>query len=218
MQSSYVRNLDPTVNSLSAKIENIAIEKISACITHPMSLISCRVWVFSSCTGWANYCSCVSMARLDFMECWAVPVCWLGVVWCGPMRGRWWALQKGNRLFQMAGLWWSAQLPQTWSSYSISPARQPVITLSLPLCYAIPDPPAVSGLISRSLSLCLIPSLSLLAKPIFLYSVLSSFPHSSARNTMVYFATMTMYSYTKSYIWIMSHSKLNLILNKFLNI
>lgn len=51
-----------------------------------------------------------------------------------------------------------------------------VITLSLPLCYAIPDPPAVSGF---SLSL------SLLAKPIILYLVLPSFPHSSAfKNTV----------------------------------
>lgn len=74
------------------------------------------------------------------------------VVQSDPMRRRWWALQKGYKLFQMEGLWWSAQLPQTWSSYSISPARHPVITLSLPLCYAIPDPPAVSGF-SLSLSL-----------------------------------------------------------------
>lgn len=170
-----------------------------------MSLIICRLRVFSSCTGWANYCSCVSMAGLEFMECWAVPVCWRGMVWCGPMRGRWWALQKGNRLFQMAGLWWSAQLPQTWSSYSISPTSQPVITLSLPLCYAIPDPHAVSGLITRSLPLSvLFPHFLCLPTPSFCIQFLTLL---LTRILWGYFVTMTMYLLPYSYtivIWIVT--------------
>lgn len=122
--------------------------KISARISHPMSLISsldCE-WYSALTLGGGSLQMCLyGRAGLSGVLSRASPLACCAVVWYGPMWGRWWALQKGNRLFQMAGLWWSAQLPQTWSSYSISPARHPVITLSLPLCYAIPDPPAVSG-------------------------------------------------------------------------
>ncbi len=163
---------------MHAKIEIIVTENICLCLP-PHVAVSGVQLLF--CVG--VYCR-LQLSVWQGWTFWSAEPCQsAGMLCCGtvrsdPMRGRWWALQKGNKLFQMAGLWWSAQLPQTWSSYSISPARHPVITLSLPLCYAIPDPPAVSGF---SLSL----SLSLLAKPIILYSVLPSFPLSSAyKNTM----------------------------------
>lgn len=114
-----------------AKIENIGIEKISACITHPMSLISCRQWVVCSALvlggGLLQMCLCGRaglsgvLSRASLLAC--CDELWCGVLWYGPMRGSWWALQKRNRLFQMAVLWWSAQLPQTLSSYSISPTQ-----------------------------------------------------------------------------------------------
>lgn len=202
MLSSYVRLLDPTVNCCLPQSNILWLRKFLLVSPTPCRSLSvdCEcsalvlggriIAVVSPWQGWSLWS--------------AEPCQSAGVVWCGPMRGRWWALQKGNRLFQMAGLWWSAQLPQTWSSYSISPTSHPVITLSLPLCYAIPDPPAVSGLISRSLSLCLIPSLSLLANPIFLYSLPHSFAYKNTMRVLCFHDNVLLpYSYT-IVIWIVT--------------
>lgn len=110
-----------------------------------------------------------------------MPVCWHAVLWYGPIRcGGGDELCRKDTSFSR----WQDYDDQ-FNCHRPGPATALVrpATLSLPyLCLsAMPSLTHPPSLDSLSLSL----SLSLLAKPIILYSVLLSFPHSSAyKNTV----------------------------------
>ncbi len=139
---------------MCAKIENIVTEKISACISHPMLLISCRLWVvFSSCCGWGFIADVSVWQGWTFWS--AEPCQSAGMLCCGTVRSDAGEVMSSAERIQAFSRW--QDYDDQFNCHRPGPATALVrpATLSLPyLCLsAMPSLTHPPSLDSLSLSL-----------------------------------------------------------------